>query len=329
MAPPRHYDQHHDPGLGVLKGVLRDHPQAFEFVKSAQLGYDPATLPDSAFAWEDSRLYPVHNEKDAAISWLYAKDDARVPDPVKTAIKEALEAFSVPPQLFDRAQEKRASAEDCLYPETGLYPVRNANEVKYAEARLLRNVRHLDVHERVRVFTELEKRASVHGVTLLPESSRYSGKTVTDIDTLVDSISARAAATKVAGMSEKYEGLATAVHKDWRALNNQDARVKLAVLLTELDKEANVLAYYDRGLRDPMATVFNTTKVASADMSMSPEKLAAMPLSFFADALGNDIIRDISTNGKMDGSVDGHKAAAVIATLPADLHQTIRCYLPK
>lgn len=329
MAPPRHYDHHHDPGFGMLKAALAEHPRAMDFVKEAELGEDPAHLPDSAFAWESDRLYPIHGAKEAALSWLYAKDDERVPSPVKLAIKEAMEAYGVPEEIFVRTTAKVAAAEDCLYPENGLYPVRNAGEVKYAEARLLRNVRHLGVEERVRVFTELEKRAALHGVTLLPESSRYSGKTVTDIDQLVDSISARAAATKVAGMSEKYEALAGAVHKDWRTLNDQKVRVKLAETLKELDEQADVLRYYDRGLPDPMATVFNTTKVASFDTSMSPEKLAAMPLSFYMDSLGPDVAREISTTGGMDGVVDGHKAAAVIATLPADMLQTFRCYLPK
>ena len=76
--------------------------------------------------------------------------------------------------------------------------------------------------------------------------------------------------------------------------------------------------------------VFNTEKVAEdngvdmGDISVSAGQLEALPSTFFSDALGSDILPEISDE---DGNIDGARALTVIQTLPADMKRNFRTAL--
>lgn len=323
-------DVYHDPGHSKLRDLLEDHPKAHEYVKTANMAESVDALPDSAFAWEAQRRFPTHNEKEAALSWLYAKDDPTVPVEVKTAIWEAVEVLRVPQGVFERATVKQAAAEDCIFPETGTYPVRNAAEVKYAEERLLRQVSRMTPLTMAQAFGKVYEKCAEYGVKPDIRTIRYSGKAVTDTRTLVDQLRARASATKVASLSEAFEKLAEGVKRDPKALRKRAVQLKLADAVRELDDKGDLVQYYHRHLSDPLSLVFNTEKVAEdngvdmGDISVSAGQLEALPSTFFSDALGSDILPEISDE---DGNIDGARALTVIQTLPADMKRNFRTAL--
>lgn len=323
-------DQHHDPGLSRLRVLLHAHPDAFDYVKTASFDYDDRSLPTTAFAWQAKRLYPVHTEKQAAMSWLYAKDDPKVPAEVKTAIKEALDAYGVPMEVFQPGMEvKLASEEDCLFPENRTYPVRTPEEVKYAEARLLPQVSKMTPQRRADVFVRLYEKAAALAVELQPESLRYAGLTQTDPDALVQALKARAGATKEASLQQAYTGLVDLIRQSPRSLEDRATQVKIASALDELDQRADLQKHYDRGIPDPIASVFNTTKLAEATVDLAGKscpisKLRMMPTSFYADVLGPDVVHELAPGGQF---LDQDSIVPIIQSLPLDMKRNLAAAL--
>jgi hypothetical protein len=322
-------DQHHDPGFARLRTLLQTHTAAFDLIKEASFDYDERTLPYSAFAWPAKRLFPVHTEKQAALSWLYAKNDATVPAEVKHAVKEAVLVYGIPEDAFTPVQEKMASAEECLFPEENTYPVRTAEEVKYAEKRLIPQIPKMSPQRRADTFVRLYEKAAELNVELQPISLKYAGLTQTDPDLLVQMIKARAGATKIAELSRAYEGLASMIQRNPRSVQNRETQVKLASALDELDQHADLPKHYDRGIPDPIASVFNTTKKAEASIELAGKscpisKLRMMPTSFYADVLGPDVVRDLAPGGQF---LDQDSIVPIIESLPLDMKRNLAAAL--
>lgn len=319
-------DTYHDPGLTTMKFLLREHPGVAEYVKTAGIERDIEKVASSAFAWESERLFPVHNEKEAALSWLYAKDNPSVPLPVKDQIKEALEAYKIPMSMFTRLTEKQASADECVFPDSRTYPIRTVAEVKLAEKRLIEQVSRMTPNTIAQAFSRIYEKCAELGIEPEPRTYQYCGRTVTNVRRLVDAITARASATKTAEHIRAYEKLAEGVEKDPRALQSRSTQLKLADALQELDFRSNIHQHYHKGIPDAITSVFNTQKVAAGgvnlgDVVVSPQQLEQLGPDFFSDALGPDILSSISDGA---GGVNGDQAAAVIDTLPADMKNSFR-----
>lgn len=323
------FDFYNDPGHATLRHLLQRSPGAAEMLKTAELEDFNSELPDSAFAWQSKRMYPVHTPEHAAVSFLYAKHASdRTPREVLGFIREALDVYGIEEEALGQAQVKEAAyaPDDCIFPEHRAYPVRNAGEVKVAEERLHEQVTKLYPETRADAFTRLAKAAAFHGVKLRAESYKFAGLTYTDRPRLVDSIKARAAATKEASIQAKYAALAAAVASDRRGLRGQAARVKIAEAIGTLDEQAGLVGHYDRLLEDPIATVFNSTKIAAADdidlgggRMVSPASLARLPPSFFGDLFGQDIVKEIAPAG----AVQPEMVKQVVDTFPADMKQQL------
>ena len=244
---------------------------------------------------------------------------------VPKVIEEALAAYEVPLNLLAPVEEKVASyrPEECVFPETGQYPVRNAEEVKVAEARLIEQHRRLRPETRARAFAKLAEAAETHGVPLRPEALRWSGSAVTDRGALTDTLAARASLAKTAEHRDAYLRVAEAVVYDRNGLLDHASRVKLAEAIGDLDEAAGLSKYYDRKIPDPVAAVFNSSVKLSAHMLdlgghlVDSTKLGSLPASFFADALGTDFLSEVAPRGV----VDAQKVAEVLTTLPADMKQ--------
>lgn len=322
-------DFYNDPGHSTLRHLLQRAPGAAEMLKTAELEDFNGDLPDSAFAWSSKRMFPVHTPEHAAVSYLYAKHaSARTPREVLGFIKEALDIYGIEVEALAEVQIKEAAYEEdeCIFPESRAYPVRDAGEVKLAEDKLLSQAAKLRPETRADAFTRLTKAAAFHGVNLQPDSYKYAGMTYTDRPRLVDSLRARAAATKEAALSEKYASLAASVAYDRTSLRSRAARVKLAEAIGTLDERAGLLKHYDRELEDPIRTVFNTTKVAAADdidlgggAVVSASSLAGLPPSFFSDLFGPDIVKEIAPMGQVDPAA----LQQVVVTFPADMKQQL------
>lgn len=319
-------DLYSDPAHAHLRHMFATFPKVAEFVGEAQFEDARELIPKTAFAWDSESRFPVHTPEHAAISRLYASQGP-VPTDVLQTIKEACAIFDVPEEIFEQGEIKEASLADdeCLFPATGTYPVRSSEEVKLAEKRLLPQLAKMSAETRKEAFSKLASAADLHGVKLADRSYQLAGRTYTDSRVLAASLEGRASATKVAALKENYLTLASAVKRNSRELRSADMRSKLAATIATLDKEAGLQRYYERGLADPMTTVFNTTKVASANaldlggVQADPSSLAALGPKFFADTLGDDILRDIVSNGQVDAT----RLGEVLVTLPADLKRTI------
>jgi len=320
------HDQFHDPAHGRLRHLLRENPRAAEFLKEASIEDVAPELPPGAYAWSERRLFPIHTPEHAAISALYAKSASAVPEFVRLKIAEACYAHDVPRDVVEPPRTKVAApaADECIFPESGLYPVTTPAQVKTAEVRLLGQVSKLAAPTRAAAFARLFKAAEFHGVKLTPQSLQLAGKTACDARELAVHLRARAAATGDAELSSKFAELAGAVEAERTSLRDESMRLKVASAITDLDRRAGLDKTYDRQFLDPMRTVHNTTKLASAGgvelggRLFSPEDLARIPTTLYSDALGPDILPAIAPGGVVNPKL----AAQVLDTLPMDLKRS-------
>lgn len=319
------YDQFHDPAHARLRHLLADHPEAAEFLKEASIEDVAPALPPGAYAWPERRLFPVHTPEHAAISALYAKEASDLPERVRLKIADACAAHEVPDAIAAPVRAKTASAnpDECIFPESGLYPVTTPAQVKTAELRLLSQITKLSAQTRAEAFARLAKAAEFHSVKLTPASYQIAGKTASDAKLLSLHLQARADASKDPALREKFAKLATAVASEGASLRAEDTRVKVAAAIARLDREAGFDKTYDRQFLDPMRTVHNTEKLASDAVELggrafSPDDLARIPSTLYSDALGPDILPAIAPGG----SVDPKLAFEVLATLPMDLKRS-------
>lgn len=330
------HDLYHDPGHGRLRHLLETHPRAAELLKTAEFEDESSEIPKTAFAWDARSLYPVHTPEHAVVSYLYAKTaseygDKTVPREVLAKIAESIEFYEISMDAFEttRIKEAALTEDECLFPEQNAFPIRTAGEVKTAEARLFEELPKLHPETRAASFYRLTKRAQDLGVELRPESYKYAGLTLTNASELVRELEARVVATKVAAVKEGYTKLASAIVSDRKALRSRDMQVKLAQAIGTLDEQGHLVGLYDKKVRDPLVTVFNTTKLASehtaalGDHAFSDTQLASMPASFYGDILGQDIVSEIAPQGH----VDVQKLKAIIETLPSDLKQMLTSHL--
>lgn len=322
-------DQYSDPALGILFRQLQVMPDLEGFVKEAEVDTAEAeTLPDTAFAWPEERKFPIHNEKHAALSYVYATAASRVPGTVKTRIEEALEVFGVPEDVFrvTKVASTPVTPDDAyLLPDLKLMPVMTADDVKVAELKLHEQLPKLDLEHRAMAFGNLVKKADAHGVQLHPGSLKIAGLVVSSMRQTRQWLEARAQATGNDLYKQAYQTLADALEKHPEESKDRDGLLKLASTIAELDKKAGLEKHYDRKLPDALQTVFNTEKEAAATVDICGKmvplsKLAALPASFWEDLGGPELSAEICPGG----TCDPQKMAEVVETLPLDLKAILK-----
>ncbi len=316
-------DQTNDPGFGTLVAVARRFPGLQEMAKTAELDESEyADLPASAFAWESRRKFPIHNKAHAAISLGYRKVASAVPSEVDEKLKKAAMAYGIDTSVFEEPEEVKTASNEFFLLENGRFRVASKEDVEYAEKALLRKYAQLTPQERAEAFTNLGKVASHFEVPLQPSTQKLAGFTVTSTQKLVDWVEARQAAAEQleAAAAGAYAKLASAYKGSSPYIADRPTQVKLAALLDELDTQTGVNQYYGKSLPDPLQTVFNTEKIAAdqimiGSLMIDKAKLAGLPLSFWQSLLGDDVAKEIST----DGEPDIDKIAPILPTLPQDL----------
>lgn len=328
-------DLYSDPGHALLAHLLQSHPGAQELVKGAAFEDRREQIPETAYAWPEKTAFPVHSPAHAVVSYLYAQHGAAqtkvaaagrvvplVPRHVVSTIEEALDAYGIDRAKLAAVEEKVASLreEDCLFSDTKAYPVRNSGEIKLAEARLLEQIRKLRPETRAMAFRKLAAAAEEHQVELRPESYRWAGRASTDPHALASTLEVRAMLTADEELKGGYNKLAAAVISDRLGLKSYEARVKVAAAINELDTRAGLAKHYDRKIPDPVASVFNAEKIAEDALDLGgafvrPMHLQQLPTTFYSDALGPDVLREIAPGGRLDAQ----KVAEVVSTLPADM----------
>lgn len=285
-----------------------------------------ARLPSSAFAWPEERAFPVHDAKHALLSRVYREGVAGVPAHVDRALKEACDIYGVDDALLARPKIAAAvEPEDAfLLPQHRRLRVTEAGHVKAAEARLLAEGKSLSVASRALAAGRLVEKAAALGVPVRPETQRQAGNVVTDSRKMASWIDARAGAA-LQDHAAGYEKLAAMARALPAELRDRDAQARIACALEELDELSGLSRYWGRRLPDPMATVFNTTKVAGAGVTLAGrfvpiERVAAHDAGFYSDVLGPDIVREAAD---ASGQLDPARLAAVLSTLPVDLQRVL------
>jgi hypothetical protein len=311
-----------DTAHGVLKRMLSVRPYAYQHIKTANLAEDLSQLPGTAFADPSSRNYPLHSPEHAAISYLYAIHNQEGPE-IMQKIIEALDVYGIPIEDLNAvvASEEDASSSDVyLFPESKTYPVRDAAEVKFAETRLLAQERSLLPETKAALFSKLAYYANLYGVKLTDKSYKYAALAETNPLELAAALSHRARITKDAIIQQKFAALRDATLQDYRALRNRNVQIKLASAIAKLDEEANLVSKYASELEDPMLAVFSGKKYASGvsvtlgDHTFDAQQLAKLPITFWSDALGPEVVPEITHKGQID--IEALKI--ILDTLPAD-----------
>lgn len=323
-------DQFHDPVLGTLAKIAAERPKLAEAVMYFDV--DPTeldSLPDHAFAWPEKRAFPVHSREHATLSRAYRLGiGGRVPSYVDTTIKEALDVYGVDDALFARSKVASAPPADdastYLLPDIRKLRVTKAEHVKTAEDRLTAEGDRLSPAHRLVAGARLVEKAAFHGVRVGDEVRKLAGLVVTSTPALADWLEVRGEMSPAAHR-DGYIKLAAEVRRLPIELRDRDVQVRLAAAIEELDELAGLDRRWGRRLPDPHAVVFNTTKVAGPGVTLAGrfipmERMAAYPTSFYADALGPDIVREATDLG---GHLDVEKLAAVLGTLPVDMQRAL------
>jgi len=334
-------DVFHDPGWAKLAQFRATFPKVAADLAAIDGAANPDRLPTTAFADPIARRFPIHEKTAAVASYLYARDAGpRVPPEVMQTIVDALDVYGVPADAFEPVATKVASEPEdhFVFPERRAWPMRSAAELKTAERRLHGEVLKLLPEARVEAYGRIYKRAAELGVACDPGTARYAGMVHTNPQRLADALRARGeaaakhAADRTVGeeVRAKLAEVAAAVLARPADARPRATRIKIAAVVHELDQRAGLVPLYDRGIADPVATVFNTEKRAFADdielvsRSVSAAKLAALPLTFFRDALGPDFADELKTAGNR---ADPAKVAAIIPTLPGDMKRNLETAL--
>jgi hypothetical protein len=316
-------DQTNDPGFGTLQAVAKRFPELTEMSKTAELDSSEfEELPSAAFAWETRRQFPIHNKEHTAISLGYRKLASAVPAEVDEKLRKAAVAYDIDLTMFDEPVAVKTASEEFFLLESGRFRVASSEDVTYAEDALLRKYASLSPQDRAEAFVNLGKVAQHYGVSLKPSTEKLAGFTMTSTRLLRDWVEARKEAASILESSVKtaYEKLAHELGGPDRLISDRGDQVKLASLVSELDEKSGVNQFYGESIPDPIQTVYNTTKKASdmvqiGSLMIDKAKLAALPMSFWESLLGDDVAKEIATNG--DPDID--KLAPMLPTLPADL----------
>lgn len=322
MPIPDEVDIFHDPSFKTLAHRLREEPGFEPLIKAASLDVEEhAALPDSAFAWGDRRLYPLHTPEHAALSYLYATSKtASVPEAVLTTLKNTLEVYGVNPPEAVKQAAAEDNLDDYILPDHKRWKVTSEETLKLAEQALREYGPALSLHEQVAAACRLVKKAEHFKVQPDVTTEKLAGLLVSDLDTARHWIGARATVAPEP-LKPVYEKLAADLAEAGPVSSERAALVKLASLLSDLDTKAGLTTAYGHKLPSPMDTVFNTEKRAEAMIDLAGtnvalSKMASLPTHVYADIFGDDVLPEITD---ANGYINTQKLATVIPTMPSDL----------
>jgi hypothetical protein len=322
-------DQTTDAGFATLRVLSEKFPTIREMAKTAELDSGEfSSLPDSAFAWPERRMFPLHNREHAALSIAYSKIASVLPFNVKLNLGKAASLYEIDAQEFDTEAdlEKDAGEEYWLLSEQRRFRVASPSDVKLAEQMVHQRYAEFSPIERAEVMNNLVKVAERYEVPLSPSTKKFAGITLTNTRVLADWIDARKeAALRInSPIANSYEKLARAFDNTTEYIGDKQYQVKLAACLHDLDKQAGIDKHYGRKILDPVQTVWNTDKISAqminiAGKTFDKNMLASLPSTFWSDAIGPDFASEIAPGGQ----VDPEALEQIITTLPNDLKASL------
>lgn len=313
-----------DPTYAELHVLTRSRPLVREMLKTAEFVKESAaSLPSTAFAWEDERRFPVHTRIDTAASILYrSKLGSAVPAHVDAKLAKAAEIFELSDTLFAGTKTAAAPAVDHALKDR--LPLEDEFQIKLAEDVLCRDFERLTLHERADAFSKLAQAAFSNKVALRPLTLKMAGLTTCNTDTLSRWLGARSMAS-TGIVREAFDKLATQIKYAGPELTDRDDLVKLASTIQQLDERAGLEKYYDRKLPDPMLTVFNTEKIAEDSCDVAGKKVACSKLMHLPSEIWDQVdVPELSKIAEEGNTVEFKHA---FDTLPYDIKVVLRSYV--
>lgn len=322
-------DQSCDAGFATLRTLVEKYPTLRTFAKTANLDSSEfEKLSADSFAWPAERKFPIHTPQHTALSVGYCKlASDSVPKGVTSTLTKAAEIHGVTPDVFEEAQtEKVASPVNYLLPERQRFRVGAAEDVRLAEDVYRMKYAQLSIEDRAEAGNNLVKYAEQYEVTLHPSTKKLAGLTMTSTTIFKDWMGARAeaAAQAKSPLASAFQKVAEAYTDVETFISERHDQLRLASVISQLDKEAGLTQHYGRKLPTPIETVFNTDVPHDAFMKVGSSlankaMLQSLPLSFWEDALGADVAKEIAP----DGNVNMETLEQIIPTLPADLKASL------
>lgn len=319
-----------DPSYAELHVLTRSRPLAREMLKQADFVAKKASvedLPTSAFAWQDERRFPIHTKEDTIASLLYrSKLGSAVPKHVDALLEKAATIFKVKHVVAEAKVASTTEKVAYALPESERLPINNAAEVKLAEHVLMRDYAKLPLEKRAEAFSRVYEAAKHHDVTLTPFTTKMAGVGFSDTKRVKDWVEARAAA-----VSDKhqvaFDKLASALDSAPAVLQDRKQLIKLASLISELDKKAGLDKFYDRKLPDPLQTVFNMDKVAEPMCDLGGMQVPCSTLMSLPSDIWESV--DMPELAEVASSGDAAQFKAVFDTVPLDVKMVLRGQLSR
>lgn len=326
-------DQTTDAGFATLRVLSEKFPVIREMAKTAELDASEFSgLPNSAFAWPERRMFPLHNREHAALSLAYSKVASILPMEVQINLEKAASLYEIDSSGFEHEEdlEKCAGEEYWLLSSQRRFRIASPSDVKLAEQVV--NQRYLEFTpvERAEIMHNLVKVAERYDVPLAPSTKKFAGITLTSTKVLKDWIGARkeAALRRNSPVVASYEKIAKAFDSAPEFIGDKQYQVKLAALLHDLDTQAGLDKLYGSKILDPVQTVWNTDKIAAqciniAGKTFDKNMLSSLPNTFWSDAIGPDFAAEIAPGGQVDPTA----LEQIIETLPNDLKSSLATHL--
>lgn len=300
-----------------------------EFI--AELEADAEGIGPSGYAWPERRMFPIFNEKAAAVSaWYIEEQSDTLPSHVQDRVKEALDLYGIDHKIDAPAIKTAAPDEDdFLFPEDRKVHINDAEQVKTAEALLHSEEirKSMPLATRTYGFQRLQIKAAELGVELESESLPYVGKGRCKVATLREQLTNRRMLLPEGEARRAYLNLDVGLKE--AGLEYIDDRKEcsgLVDLLHDIDEEAGITRKYaGKKILDPVLAVFNMDKTAAdfvdlAGNQVPLEDVAALDPSMVADIVGEEFMEDIQGD---DGQVDPQEMAQVMSILPSDMQGEI------
>ena len=268
-----------------------------DFVKQGSYESDTAlaTLPSSAFADSDGRLYPIHTAADTYVSAAYyfgKNASASKTSDVWNKIQKSARVFDIGEeinQIADDAREYQEHQKQAVSQELGWsfstkttsFSGIGASHLKEAAAHLDANMSRYDLEEREEIANNLQVLAGTHGVELPASISKLACVGSCSPELLELAIGSRVNALHDSREKEAFIKAASLL-KDAEDLDSN--LKKFAQFLDAFDRQYDLVDRYSRDITEPHLAVYNTLehsqKNATVQIGSVTWKRAALQSKF-------------------------------------------------
>jgi hypothetical protein len=348
-------DHAHDVSGRETHRLTSLHP-APEFVKSAsqeRLNGDE-TLPRHLYADQQNKLYPCHTAPATWMSALFFTDkqaqfNEKTAEVIKSRIAKAAEYFGILGLVAGLEKTASAGLDATTDDDFGIvwvdangrkerhWPLRNANEVKFAAAHFKRYRDEFVFEDRNRIATKILEKAAHFGADVSEadgslELAAGYGACAAKMASQMLKDRVRLTQRQYGDLAGELSKLAEIVDQNPERARDVDTRLKLASAVDNFDRSTHLYRLYDAGgLPRPEEVLFAVTEKVARDFLNQNvetttgnvyalddlEKLAVDDVRAY---LGDDFADAVSAGGVY---MDRDKLAAIVPTLDRGMAATL------